>query len=78
MGTAYCPTDAFPGSLRKVEVMSERRRLDLPLFHPQDALAPDVRTSVRPVAGPVGNRPEDLEQNYRNFLEAVTRDKGIL
>jgi hypothetical protein len=30
------PTDALPGSLEKLAVMSERLRLGLPLWHPED------------------------------------------
>lgn len=32
----FSPTEALPGSERKLQVLSERLRLGLPLWHPHD------------------------------------------
>lgn len=37
---AYAPTDALPGTPAKIEVMSARAALRLPVFHPGDARVP--------------------------------------
>jgi len=51
------PTDAPPGSARKLRVLMFRARLRLPLFHPLDARASD-RLGFRPGKnpGPHGDR----------------------
>jgi len=51
------PTDAPPGSARKVRVLAFRARLGLPLFHPLDARAGE-RLAYRPGKndGPNGDR----------------------
>ena len=35
----FCPTDAPAGSSAKVEVLSERIRKGLPLWHPEDRVS---------------------------------------
>jgi hypothetical protein len=48
------PTDAPPGSRRKVRVLALRARLGLELFHPLDARASD-RLGFRPGKNPGPN-----------------------
>jgi hypothetical protein len=68
------PTDALPGSPRKVEILARRAAQGLPLFHPLDARLPE---GIMPEEqGPVA--PDDtcntLEGGYRLWLEAA--DQG--
>jgi hypothetical protein len=35
-GQEHQPTEALPGTLEKLDVLSERVRLGLPLWHPHD------------------------------------------
>lgn len=45
----FCPTDAPAGSAAKVEVLSERVRKGLPLWHPEDRVSYSGLTgAVRP------------------------------
>jgi len=45
----FCPTDAPAGSPAKVEVLSERVRKGLPLWHPEDRVSYTGLTgAVRP------------------------------
>ncbi|MDO4587661.1 MAG: hypothetical protein Q4C95_10240 [Planctomycetia bacterium] len=45
----FCPTDAPAGSPAKVEVLSERVRKGLPLWHPEDRVSYSGLTgAVRP------------------------------
>ena len=42
----FCPTDAPPGSRAKVEVLAQRLRDGLPLWHPEDNTSYDGLTGV--------------------------------
>jgi hypothetical protein len=44
------PTDAPPGSDAKIEVMAERVRLRVAVFHPEDAPLPLAALAVRKAA----------------------------
>lgn len=62
------PTDAAPGSAHKVQVMHERARLRLPLFHPDDDVrcAPDaVRAGRTPSQLPSGVTWDARRGKYR-------------
>lgn len=37
----YSPTRALPGTLEKLDILSARVRLGLPLWHPEDRLSYD-------------------------------------
>ena len=56
----YDGTDAMPGTREKLEVLAERIKAGLPLWHPKDrsdAEAPPIARSRRPVAVDALPRP---------------------
>jgi hypothetical protein len=40
-GASVCPTGALPGTQEKLDVLAERLRKGLPLWHPDDRLSYD-------------------------------------
>ena len=62
------PTDAPPGSRRKIRVLAYRALMRLPLFHPRDAKAHD-RLGFRP-----GKNPGPHGERFKAALVAELAD----